>query len=146
LKQDKQRLTALNSAYNYFFPPAGDPADPAYGASKLSTQKGTSVKIKIDDSLHEKLESLANSRGIEVDTIVSIQLRAYVNVCERGRTLGPNDPMPYGQYREIKVGDVIRVNPRYINYLLANSETFKLNEEALGLLDEIDHLPPHSGD
>ena len=45
--------------------------------------------------------------------------------------------MPYGQYAGMLIEEMIRADPRYVRFLVANSDTFQLDEAALALLERM---------
>lgn len=44
--------------------------------------------------------------------------------------------MPWGKYSGMLVGSIIEDDPSYIEWALANSDTFRLDESALAYLRE----------
>lgn len=92
--------------------------------------------VTVEGRLLESLINISNDLNISVDQLVHIKLTAFINAYARGQSLGINDPMPYGQYRGLSVGEIIKVDTRYINWLVSNSDIFILDEEATQLLIE----------
>lgn len=109
--------------------------------SSALKKKQETVDVPIDRGLFEALEAIGGMRDIHPHTIIAIQMTAYVRAFERSQVLMLRDIMPYGQYKGELVEDVIKVNPRYIQYLVANSNNFRLDTDAIELLESLDIVP-----
>ena len=105
--------------------------------SDAHSVKPKSALVSIDQGLYNALEAIASMRETTVETIMEMQLIAFVRAYERGQIFEPDDVMPYGQYKGFKVGDMIKVNPRYVNYLLSNSPIFRLSEASINLMSQL---------
>jgi hypothetical protein len=96
------------------------------------------VQIVIPRGLYESLQAIGDMRDVHPETIIRLHMMAYVRAYLRHQLFQAGDVMPYGQYKGALIEDVIKVNPRYIHYLIANSDTFKLDKDALELLETLD--------
>lgn len=96
------------------------------------------VTVDLPADLHDRVQAMLEGRRLTMGEVVSLYLRSMVTGAERNRTLGPGDLMPFGKYRGSEVGLIIRAQPDYIQYLLANSQHFSLSVDALELLAEVE--------
>lgn len=95
------------------------------------------ASVVFDDSMAIKLHEIASLRGTTIQQLVTAKMTALVNQYENSRILRLEDSMPYGQYRGLNVEDMIRADPRYVNWLASESSVFVLDEEATKLLGEL---------
>lgn len=105
--------------------------------SRALATKPKRKTITLDEGVYNALLEIGASRDVHIETIIDLQLLAFVRSYERGQILRPEDAMPYGQYKGSLIQDVIKVNPRYVAYLLSNSSNFRLSEEAIQLLNYV---------
>lgn len=105
----------------------------------VESTKGLSViyVVELEREIAEKLHTIANERGIDVKRLVNTRMATLVNAFERERILRLTDSMPYGQYKGINIEDMIRSDPRYVNYLVSVSDIFVLDVEATELLGSL---------
>ena len=106
--------------------------------SRALSREPKRVTVTLDEGVHAALLEVAKIRETSIETIMDLQLLGYIRSAERGRIIELQDLMPYGQYKGALLEDVIKVNPRYIQYLLSNSDTFRISEEAIKLLNKLD--------
>lgn len=111
---------------------------------ELETEFAQPTKTIVIDSIVEfelelakKLTEIATIRGTTVKQLVIAKMTALCNQYENQKILRLFDTMPYGQYRGLLVEDIIRADPRYVNWLASESAIFVLDEEATQLLAEL---------
>lgn len=95
------------------------------------------VKISLPKGLTEKLEPLLLERDLTLDEVVRLYLRALVTTSERSRALDLRSEMPLGKFKGEELAVVIRSEPKYVSWLLAEVEGFKLAPDALALLEQV---------
>lgn len=93
--------------------------------------------VELPDRLAGQLEAVLLKRGLSVDEVVRLYVRSLVTTCERLAALGVHSEMPMGKFKGEEVGVIIRADPGYITWMLANSSSFKLAPEALALLEAV---------
>lgn len=93
--------------------------------------------VEIPDKLAGQLEGVLIKRGLSVDEVVRLYVRSLVTTSERLAALGIRSEMPIGKFKGEEVGVVIRADPSYVAWMLANSSAFKLTPEALALLEAV---------
>jgi len=93
--------------------------------------------VDFSDELAMKLHEIASVRGTTVEALVVAKMTALCNQYENQKILRLIDMMPYGQYRGLTVEDMIRADPRYVNWLASTSDIFVLDEGATNLLAEL---------
>ena len=98
--------------------------------SRATSRESKNNVVEIPDGILAALEEIARIRGISVEDIVRLQLTGYVNAFERGKVIGLHDKMPYGKYEGLLLKEIILGDPRYIAYLISNSDRFRVSEEA----------------
>lgn len=103
-----------------------------------SGQNQAAPALYLDLGLYAGLEAIAKMREIDTYKLIEMQLQKFVRAYERAQVLKPTDTMPYGQYKGYFVSDVIKADPRYINYLLANSSNFALDTESIDLMNRLE--------
>lgn len=92
-----------------------------------------SRSIQVSTEFYEKLSEIATSRGVGLEDLLRIAIAGTVKII---RTLGLDDILEFGKYRGELVENVIRIDPRYMNWVVGNT-CYGLDEEAQDLLDEI---------
>ena len=103
----------------------------------LSTPAGMMVKVRIDPKLAHRVEEFLAARGLTLDQAVGLYLRAMINTSARARALRLADVMPFGKYQGEVIETILRVQPDYIAYLVANSTNVRWDPEVLKMLEEI---------
>lgn len=93
--------------------------------------------VNFPDSLALKLHEISQLRGISVENLVIAKMTALCNQYEKSKVLSLHHTMPYGQYQGLLVEEMIRADPRYVNWLASESDIFTLDDEALALLTEL---------
>lgn len=93
--------------------------------------------VQLPDELAIRLAEMAQMRNTSVELIVTTRLTAVVNAFQNQKILRLEDEMPYGQYRGTLVEDMIRSDPRYVNWLASSSDIFVLDEASTALLKEL---------
>lgn len=97
-------------------------------------RKRRKVELLLPIELLKRLEPVLAGRKLKLEDVVQLYLRSLVNTA--GAALNPDDDMPIGKYRGATVGSVIRTEPRYVGWLLAQpSISLKLSPESLELLE-----------
>lgn len=105
--------------------------------SKANRKKNRKLEVQIDEGILAALKEISDIRGIEVERIINIQLYSYISTFERSKIYGLWEEMPFGKYRGIVIEEVIRTDPRYLNWLLSESDIFRLSDPAQKLLEAI---------
>lgn len=94
----------------------------------------STVKIKIDREIAEDFEALCEDRGLTSEQMFRVMLRSFTR---RKVFFTLQDELNFGKYNGLNVEEVIRADPRYVNWLLRESNWFRLAPGAQGLLEEL---------
>lgn len=105
--------------------------------SRAQSRGPKRVKIEIDEGIYAALQSIGQMREVEADKIIEMQLLSYIRAYERGQVFSPSDPMPYGKYKGYLIEEIVRVDPRYICWMISESPIFKANDEVIELLNSL---------
>lgn len=92
------------------------------------------LTIKLDGALKREVTKLFKERGTSVETFIRLQLKAMT--CDK-TILRLEDKMNFGKYYGEPVEDVVRTNPGYVSWILANSSTPKFGPDVIALLEEL---------
>jgi uncharacterized protein (DUF3820 family) len=95
------------------------------------------VRVEVPDRLAAQIEPVLLQRGLSLDEVVRLYLRSLVTTSERMAALDVKSEMPFGKFKGEQIGVIIRVDPDYVAWMLANSKSFKLTPEALSLLEAV---------
>ncbi len=90
--------------------------------------------IEVPEEVMEDALPILKRRGIKLDAVVTVYLRALIVSAEHTTMRGLEDAMPFGKYRGATIEHVIRTDPRYINWLLRTADNFLIDEKAAILL------------
>lgn len=96
--------------------------------------------LRLNEILHHELEELAAERGMTSEELVGTWVRN-----SRRRDVKPysaGTEMRFGQYGGERVENVIRTDPAYVKWLLANAaERFQLDSEMTALYERVSGKP-----
>jgi antitoxin component of RelBE/YafQ-DinJ toxin-antitoxin module len=101
------------------------------------TPAGVLVKVRVEPRLADRIQPMLAARGLTLDQAVGLYLRAMINSSERSKALRLTDAMPFGKYEGEVVETIIRAEPGYIQFLIANSAHARWDPEVLRLLEEL---------
>lgn len=99
--------------------------------------KSATITIDLPVALVEQLEPILLARDLTLDEAVRLYLRAMVSSSARNRTLTLESEMPMGKYRGELVEVIVRAEPGYISWLIANSTSIKFDPEVLMLMERL---------
>jgi len=102
---------------------------------------GVTIKVRVDPRLASRVEAYLKQRGLTLDQAVGLYLRAMINTSERSRSLRLGDVMPFGKYAGERVEVILRAEPGYIMWLIANNESVRWDPEVLLLLEQLTAHP-----
>ncbi len=103
----------------------------------MSNPRRRKVTMLISGKLLDALAPTLLERKLKLEDVVSLYLRSLANGTKNA-ALSPADEMPIGKYRGELVGTVIRAEPKYISWILAQENTtLRLNTESLELLEKV---------
>jgi len=94
-------------------------------------------KVKLPRHIWRKLEPILRERKLTLDDFIRLYARSMVTAQEQLKSTDLGDEMPIGKYRGESLEVIIRTEPGYIRWLLANSDTFSITPEAHALLLEV---------
>jgi antitoxin component of RelBE/YafQ-DinJ toxin-antitoxin module len=94
------------------------------------------LKVNVDTSLIERLEPILRERGLTLDKAVGLYLRGMVNSSATARALRLKDTMPFGKYEGETVETILRVQPDYIQFIVALGKT-RFDAEVFNLLEQL---------
>ena len=94
------------------------------------------LKVKIQKAVADKLDVLLAERGLTIDQAIGLYLRGMVNVSESARSLRLADPLPFGKHRGEAVEVVVRADPAYLKWCIANVQS-RWDAEVLLLLETV---------
>lgn len=89
----------------------------------------------VEANLAFKLYRMADNRGVDVGTLVNVALH---NLVLRDGILDLDSKLTFGKYAGLAVETVIRCDPRYVRWLVGNTDRVNLSDECLELLTEIE--------
>lgn len=92
------------------------------------------LKVKIPEDLARDLDHILGEQKLTLDEVATIYLRAMVNTSKSRRTLGLDDVVQFGRHKGTPLGLLIRAEPDYVQYCLANVRSFSISPEAMELL------------
>jgi len=102
-----------------------------------NTHNNPPIPIVIDEDLLGPLYAMAQDRGLSISRLVNSRIRSLVNAYKKYKVLTLQDDMPYGQYMGMNMEEMIRSDPRYVRFLVANSDIFELDTDAQELLENM---------
>lgn len=105
--------------------------------SRALKREPTPEPLQVDGGILSAMQEIAELRGMDVNKLIEMQLRMYVNAFERCKIFGLDTIMPYGKYQNNRVEDIIRADPRYVNFLLSSPGSFQLDDECHALLEKL---------
>lgn len=103
-------------------------------ALKSSTNLEVIKVISLPNDLATTLAEMSAIRGIGVEQLIFTHMISICNAYQNQKVLNLNSVMPYGKYRGVLIEDMIRSDPRYVNWLASESEIFVLDEGTTQLL------------
>lgn len=96
----------------------------------------TKLTLNIDTKLHNQLKKLLSERGTDIETFVKLQLRA---LSIATKILHLEDKIPFGKYTGELLETIIRGDPKYMNWLIANSKNpTQFGTDILELLEKLE--------
>lgn len=104
---------------------------------QTTTQTPIIKVVSLPDEVAQTLHEISQMRGIAVEQLVAVHMNAVANAYKKSKIIRLIDFMPYGKYQGALVEDMIRADPRYVNWLAGTSDIFVLDEEATQLLKEL---------
>jgi len=99
------------------------------------------LKINLPVKLVTELEPVLATKGLSLDEAVRLYLRSLVTTSARGRALELDSVMPFGKYQGEVVEVIVRAEPSYIRFLIANVESCNFTPAVLALLDGVGPKP-----
>lgn len=104
--------------------------------NKALKKKAQIALVPLPKELHDQVGSLLAQRGTNVATYLRLQLGAFIRC---NKPYGLQDRLDFGKYKEAAptVEEVVRVDPRYIAWLVSVSKNVKFEPEVLELLEEM---------
>lgn len=109
------------------------PLGAPHATRKSDTVSKTTVMIKVNSDLLAEANDILNARGTTLETFVRLHLRAMTRY---KRILSLSDTMIFGKYYGERVEDVVRANPGYMVWLLAQDGATKFDTDVLELLEK----------
>lgn len=116
---------------------------------KGSASKNTVLKISLPKKFVRELTDTLEARDLTIDEIIRMYLRSFLNGSKKFQALAPDDPLPFGKYKDTPLGTVIKSEPNYIAWCLTKMESFQLTGESTRLLEAalgVDHDEPSSAE
>lgn len=95
------------------------------------------IVVEIPDKLVADLEPVLTARGLRFEELVRLYARSLVTSSKTNAALTVDSEVPFGKFKGELLGVVIRAEPQYINWVLANYDRIKLAPDALQLLEEV---------
>jgi hypothetical protein len=92
------------------------------------------VRVNIPTDVYNTIERLMKDRGSTVHKWIELQLIA---LSRSTGLIRLKDKMPFGKYNGATVEDVVRCDPKYIEWLLTNSTTARFDFEVNELVAEV---------
>ena len=114
--------------------PPDSPLRVQRAAGKPRKVAKTTVLLKIDPQLLADAAVIFDKRGTNLETFVRLHLRAMTRYKS---ILTLKDTMSFGKYYGERVEDVVRTNPAYMVWLLAQEGATKFDTDVLELLEQI---------
>jgi hypothetical protein len=97
------------------------------------------VLVRVPRELYDEVMPLLNQRGLSLSDFVRASLRA---IPVRMMVYSLSTPLQVGKYRGETLDTVIRMNPKYVQWMLNNTDIFKVDADGYALLTEL--LNPHT--
>lgn len=104
--------------------------------NKALKKKSQTVAVQLPKELYVQAEDLLAQRGTDVATYLKLQLGAFIRC---NKPYGLQDRLDFGKYKDAAptVEEVVRVDPRYIAWLVSVSKTVRFEPDVLELLEEV---------
>lgn len=105
----------------------------------VKPQEPEHCTLPIDCSVEsaQEFHALCVKRQISMGDMFALMVRSFAG---RNQTLGLTDVVRFGKYAGHYVEHIVRGDPRYVRWLIAESTTIDFTDEVHDLLDELD--PP----
>ncbi len=97
--------------------------------------KAIKVDVSLPRKLHDDLLAALEARGSDLDTFLAVAARSYLRVPSE---FSLSTVLPYKKYSGELLETIIRLDPSYVRWLLENNASFRMNELAHRLLDQVD--------
>jgi len=91
--------------------------------------------VNLPDKLYAELEGILVERNLSFEEVVRLYCRSMVTTNARTMALQLGSEMPFGKFKGEPIDVVIRADPGYVGWMLANNERFILAPEALQLYE-----------
>ncbi len=91
--------------------------------------------VNLPDKLYADLESILIERNLSFEEVVRLYCRSMVTTNARSMALTLGAEMPFGKFKGEPIDVVIRADPGYVGWMLANNERFLLAPDALQLYE-----------
>ena len=114
--------------------PPDSPLDAPLATRKSPKVTKMTVLLTIDPQLLADAEVIFDKRGTNLETFVRLHLRAMTRYKS---ILTLKDTMSFGKYYGEHVEDVVRTNPAYMVWLLAQEGAMKFDTDVLELLEQV---------
>ena len=95
------------------------------------------LQLVLDKELVAAVKEILKPRKLSINEVCSLYLRALVSSNKRLIPYALTDKMRFGKYEGELLEVIIRAEPKYVYWLIANSDNFKLQPEAHELLEQI---------
>lgn len=92
--------------------------------------------VHVPDELAAQVGSLLQARGVSVEEAVAIYLRSLLRINRALKVYDLGDKLLFGKYRGELLESVIRVDPRYMRFMVTVAERPLMISEAAGKLLE----------
>ncbi len=95
----------------------------------------TNVNIKVDEDVLSQAKDIATQRGVSLDIIVSVFLRAMVNNVNRGKDLKLDDKITFGKYYGETIYNIVAADPSYLRFMIGADKPIALAPEVIEMLN-----------
>ena len=96
-------------------------------------RQSATMYIEVSRAVADTFMKFCTDRKLHPDDVLRIMLKGYQ---ARDVVKTPSNVMSFGKYNGETIATVIRLDPGYILWALKNVDLFRLNDEALDILNE----------
>jgi len=93
------------------------------------------VTIRIDAKLFKEATAILGERGVDLEAYLGLHVRA---LARSKQLLTLRDKFTFGKYGGELVENVVRGDPRYMSWALANVTWTRFGPDVMALADELD--------